>query len=257
VSDLDIRGFTISGLLHFCLSRTVLLERVVLFVVLSVASACGGGGPATPGQVDSACLPDSSTATRALPVFQKPFVGEFRMSNYFDHNLPMPFANTNGFILTTCGTETRPGIDGHNGYDWELPLGTPVLAVADGEVVTAGYTEPSYCPLVGRNMTQVLVVLKHRAAGRVVVSEYGHLDRTIVRVGTVVPAGTILGFSGTTGCSTGPHLHFSAGIEGPDGSNVLVDPYGWHSVATDPWSRDARGAESVWLWKDGQAPRLR
>jgi murein DD-endopeptidase MepM/ murein hydrolase activator NlpD len=232
-----------------------LLHRAPLVLAMVAASTCGG--PTAPGEVDSSCQPGPNTATKVVALFQKPFAGEFRLGNYFDHSLPVPFANDNGFILTTCGTRTEPGIDGHNGYDWQLPHGTPVLAAAEGVVLAAGLDAPFFCPLLGRTVTQVVVVLRHQAGGQSFLSEYGHLDRVLVQRGDVVPAGTVVGYSGNTGCSTGPHLHFDAAVETGDGGYVLIDPYGWHSPLRDPWSQDTRGAESVWLWRPGEAPRLR
>ena len=85
---------------------------------------------------------------------------------------------------------------GHNGIDYALPMGTPVLAAADGIVYSAGIDSTGYGNCV---------MLKHDwNAGTV----YAHLRNWSVQVGQKVKAGEIIGYSGNTGNSTGPHLHF-------------------------------------------------
>jgi hypothetical protein len=85
---------------------------------------------------------------------------------------------------------------GHNGIDYALPFGTPVLAASDGEVWKAGIDNTGYGNYV---------ILKHAwNAGTV----YGHLRNWNVIPGQSVKAGDIIGYSGNSGNSTGPHLHF-------------------------------------------------
>ena len=100
---------------------------------------------------------------------------------------------------------------GHNGIDYALPIGTPVLAAADGEVWKAGIDNTGYGNCV---------MLKHPCnAGTV----YGHLRSWNVIPGQSVKAGNIVGYSGNSGNSTGPHLHFEYRLKFDD----------WKS-ATDP-----------------------
>jgi murein DD-endopeptidase MepM/ murein hydrolase activator NlpD len=138
-----------------------------------------------------------------------------------------------------------------------MPEGTPLFAVADGVVLTAGLEPPHFCQQLNRTVQALLVQLVHTApTGESYVSAYGHLSRIDVKVGALVSQGTVIGLSGNTGCSGTPHLHFGAARK-VAGSYVLIDPYGWHSPSADPWQLDSRGAASVWLWKDGAAPSLR
>lgn len=85
----------------------------------------------------------------------------------------------------------------HQGIDFEVAEGTPVLAVADG-MVTRVASLPNYGNLVE---------ISHRD-GRV--TRYAHLRQSLVRNGQAVHRGEVLGQSGNTGRSTGPHLHFEA-----------------------------------------------
>jgi murein DD-endopeptidase MepM/ murein hydrolase activator NlpD len=72
-----------------------------------------------------------------MPVFCKPFSGDYGTVNFFDHDLPFEFNDHNGYQLAWFGWKFSAGIDGHNGYDWAMPEGTPLLAVAPGTVVFA------------------------------------------------------------------------------------------------------------------------
>ncbi len=83
----------------------------------------------------------------------------------------------------------------HSGLDLAAPKGAHVRAVSSGKVVFAG----SY-----RGYGK-LVTLRH---GDKYTSLYGHLDELLVNIGDFVSAGEVIGKVGSTGNSTGPHLHF-------------------------------------------------
>jgi murein DD-endopeptidase MepM/ murein hydrolase activator NlpD len=85
---------------------------------------------------------------------------------------------------------------GHKGIDYALPLGTPVLAAADGIVEKAGVDSTGYGNVI---------IIRHLWNDGTV---YAHLRNWSVQVGQKVKAGEIIGYSGNTGNSTGPHLHF-------------------------------------------------
>jgi murein DD-endopeptidase MepM/ murein hydrolase activator NlpD len=89
----------------------------------------------------------------------------------------------------------------HAGVDFGVPLGTEVRASATGLVVLA----------VFRIVTGNTVILEHLPG---VYSLYYHLDSISVEEGSIVEAGTVVGFSGTTGLSTGPHLHWEIRVAG-------------------------------------------
>lgn len=83
----------------------------------------------------------------------------------------------------------------HSGIDIGLPYGSPVAATGDGTVVGSGW-QPGYgwCVLV-----------QH---GQGYATLYAHLSSTLAAVGDVVEPGTAVGLSGSSGNSTGPHLHY-------------------------------------------------
>ena len=97
----------------------------------------------------------------------------------------------------------------HGGTDLGLAAGTPVLAANDGVVVLANLLD------VRGNM----VIIDH---GGGVFTGYGHMSELDVKVGDAVAQGTVIGKVGTTGLSTGPHLHWEMSVSG-----VLVDALRW------------------------------
>ncbi|QMV32304.1 M23 family metallopeptidase [Thermus thermophilus] len=162
-----------------------------------------------------------------------PFQGEFRVTNVSDHEYPFQFQDNNGYLFSWWG-EKLPGVDGHQGYDFPMPEGTPLLAAYDGEVTFAGWENPFYCPPLDKTVSGLGVVLRHRLPnGEVFLSIYAHMSEVHVKTGNLVRTGQVLGLSGNTGCSTGPHLHFEMrrlrGTAWP-----VFDPYGWEGEGEDP-----------------------
>lgn len=89
----------------------------------------------------------------------------------------------------------------HEGIDLAATMGTPVYATADGSISFAG-ASGGY---------GVLIQIDH---GGALQTRYGHLSRLGVRVGQRVQAGQLIGWSGSTGQSTGPHLHYEVRLGG-------------------------------------------
>ncbi|NLO22949.1 MAG: peptidoglycan DD-metalloendopeptidase family protein [Fibrobacter sp.] len=83
----------------------------------------------------------------------------------------------------------------HNGVDYGSPRSSPVYAVAEGVVIVSGYD----------NLSGNKIAIKHRDQSS---SWYLHLDKRLVSVGTKVSPRQMIGRVGSTGRSTGPHLHF-------------------------------------------------
>jgi murein DD-endopeptidase MepM/ murein hydrolase activator NlpD len=198
-----------------------------------------------------------------IPAFQRPFsvAFEVRTTNYHDHDVPREFVDANGTYLPYWGEPSFLGIDGHEGYDWQLPIGTPLVAVADGEVVAATLAGPAFsCPVLqGATVSNSVVAIRHTLPGGVRVrSVYVHVDQIHVAVGQQVTAGQLIATSGARGCAQNPHLHFAVFrlTQTNSGSPSVIDPYGWEGPSTDPWTLDADGAASIRLWKPGEAPSL-
>ncbi|MDX1418933.1 MAG: M23 family metallopeptidase [Rubricoccaceae bacterium] len=84
----------------------------------------------------------------------------------------------------------------HNGVDFPTPIGTPIYATADGEVGFVG-TRGGY-----GNVVEVRHPLSNR------MTRYAHLSRPLVAPGEPVSRGQLIGYSGNTGLSTAPHLHY-------------------------------------------------
>jgi len=96
----------------------------------------------------------------------------------------------------------------HNGLDIAAPKYTPIRAASSGQVVTVGR------PYVAYGDTAVVVIIAH---GYNFSTLYGHLDDLKwppVRVGQFVAAGTVIGYVGMTGWTTGPHCHFMTIVNG-------------------------------------------
>src|SRR6478672_5569402 len=101
----------------------------------------------------------------------------------------------------------------HDGLDWGIPCGTPVYAAAPGQIIRAGWRASGW----GNQ-----VVIDHGIhRGVDLVTTYNHLT-SIVDFGGSVNRGQLIGYSGTTGYSTGCHLHFGVYEDG-----TPVDPRGW------------------------------
>lgn len=94
----------------------------------------------------------------------------------------------------------------HNGVDFAVSRGTPVLSVGNGEVVIAKYS----------GSAGNYIAIRH---GRQYMTTYMHLDKILVKPGQQVKQGDQIALSGNTGRSTGPHLHFELHI-----NNKPVNP---------------------------------
>lgn len=116
------------------------------------------------------------------------------------------------YISSEWGLRTHP-ITGkthhHSGIDIPGAEGTPIFAARDGVVIHAGR--------LGGYGNAVII-----AHGGVMETLYGHMSSTNVRFGKKISKGEKIGLMGSTGNSTGPHLHFEVRMNGKD-----VDPIGY------------------------------
>lgn len=136
---------------------------------------------------------------------------------------PPPASSATGLVRPASGPVTsrfgmrRHPVLGvwklHDGMDFGLPCGAPLRAAAPGRV-TQAYFNAGY----GNR----LFIDHGTVQGRRMVSSYNHASRYVVGVGQQVSAGQVIGSNGTTGYSTGCHLHFMLWVDGQ-----LVDPQRW------------------------------
>lgn len=122
-------------------------------------------------------------------------------SGYFTHPCPGMTYQSSYF-----GEIREFEVGGHKGHDYAAPTGTPTYAAAAGTVLIAGYS----------NSAGNWVVIQHDNG---LVSKYMHHSGLTVSAGQRVEKGQQIGFVGSTGQSTGPHLHFQV-----EEGGVAVNP---------------------------------
>lgn len=123
--------------------------------------------------------------------------------------LPSSQPLQDGFVGSSFGVRIDPFTGRstrHDGIDFSAPPGTPIRAAAAG-VVVAAELHPAY-----GNMVDV----DH---GNKLVTRYAHAQRLLVKQGDIVKQGQVLAEVGTTGRSTGPHLHFEVRVD-----SEAIDP---------------------------------
>jgi murein DD-endopeptidase MepM/ murein hydrolase activator NlpD len=133
--------------------------------------------------------------------YQSTPAGIKRSARAFHGGLTFPVS---GRITSTFGYRVHPITHIyklHTGVDISVPTGTPVHAAADGTIIIAGWM-----PAYGYE-----VVIDH---GGGVQTLYGHNSRLCVSVGQDVKRGQVIAKSGSTGYSTGPHVHFEKRVNG-------------------------------------------
>ena len=114
---------------------------------------------------------------------------------------PLTNSVTQWFGETRWVDYTPYGLAGHNGLDYGCPEGTPVRAAHDGVVNTIDEGAGGYGKYVLLNGNSFLTL-------------YGHLSLFTRGQGELVKQGDVIGLSGSTGNSTGPHLHFGLKVLG-------------------------------------------
>ena len=89
------------------------------------------------------------------------------------------------------------GLSGqHRAVDYAAAMGTPIRAVGDGKVTSAGWSRAGYGNLIS---------IRHNGTYS---TNYAHLSKFAVKAGHSVKQGEVIGYVGSTGYSTGPHLHY-------------------------------------------------
>jgi hypothetical protein len=128
----------------------------------------------------------------------KPFGGSFPVTQTFDQHNAARIQN---------GWKYYNG-----GVDWGMPIGTELYACMDGMIELVQADTAGYGLNVRLSSGEYLII-------------YGHMSRFNVVMGARVKAGDLLGWSGNTGNSTGPHLHFEVRKKGvPVDPMLLIEP---------------------------------
>ena len=130
-------------------------------------------------------------------------------------------------LTSNYGMRTHPVLGGrrkHTGIDLAAPTGTPIYATADGVIGRADWYS-SY---------GLYISINHGASME---TRYAHLSRLAVAAGDNVRKGDLIGYVGSTGRSTGPHLHYEVRV---DGLAVNPIPYMVESEAQLAYVRDQR-----------------
>ncbi len=126
----------------------------------------------------------------------------------------------------------------HGGVDWAAPTGTPITAALSGRITRANVS-PSYGNII---------YIDHAGGLQ---SRYAHMDRFAagIRNGMQVSAGQLIGYVGTTGRSTGPHLHFEMRVRGEPVDPLKLDyaayAGGGTAVAAAPPQTSGRASAAV------------
>jgi murein DD-endopeptidase MepM/ murein hydrolase activator NlpD len=163
-----------------------------------VASGSGSGGGVQVGPIS---IGPRGVSLGSTTVVSREFLNEkLRPLNIlrrgdeeyvFPLSIPAPITSVFGWRMHPIHQSWRF----HSGTDLAAPLGTPVLATRAGRVAVSDY-------LGGYGLT---VILRH---GEDLESRYAHMSQVAVKPGEWVEQGEVVGLVGSTGTSTGPHLHF-------------------------------------------------
>jgi murein DD-endopeptidase MepM/ murein hydrolase activator NlpD len=157
------------------------------------AGATGRGGPFDGNKAD--------------PTFKQLFTSWKKLDNLASGAIAVPSDKPVKTAAFTSGYGVRSdpfrgGAAMHAGIDLAGPHGTPIYATADGTVTNAGWNSGGYGNLIK---------VDH---GRGIETRYGHLAQMLVRDGQQVKRGQLIGRMGSTGRSTGNHLHYEVRIDG-------------------------------------------
>lgn len=135
--------------------------------------------------------------------------GEARWIDAANANRPAPATSglmmpVEGHITSYFGYRYHPILHFtrfHAGLDIGAPWGSPIVAAGDGQIVSAGWA--------GGYGREVQI-----AHGGGIVSLYGHMSEIVAQPGSFVHAGQVIGYVGSSGLSTGPHVHFEVRLGG-------------------------------------------
>ena len=170
-------------------------------------SAGAQGGPIVPEPTLGGLGDQASLVSTTLDEIESKLEGRLAWISAVPAVAPVKGLYTSGFGYRMDPITKRRAF--HQGIDASAPRGREVIATADGIITRAGW--------YGR--LGKAVVMSH---GYGTTTFYGHLSRTNVEPGQQVKRGDVIGFVGSTGRSTGSHLHYEVRVDGKP-----VDPIGY------------------------------
>jgi cell wall-associated NlpC family hydrolase len=180
----------------------------MLFMVLLISMiGTVGGGSAAQAAIASSC------GVNRGPVAIESGTASGSLTGVVPGSLVTPMAKDTYTLSSPFGM--RWG-DLHDGQDFAAPMGTPIYAAGDGDVIEAG-------PADGYGLW---IRIKHTIDGQPVETLYGHMDTIAVNTGQHVMAGQQIATVGNRGFSTGAHLHFGV-YPGGWSLGGGVDPMPW------------------------------
>jgi murein DD-endopeptidase MepM/ murein hydrolase activator NlpD len=157
-------------------------------------------------QMDAPQLAMAPAASPASGFSTAPAARNVAVPSFAPSKVSIPTRNPldSASLTSSYGMRTHPVLGGrrsHKGVDLAAPTGTPVYASADGVISKADWFS-SY---------GLYISIEH---GGAIQTRYGHLSRLNVAAGQQVRKGDLIGYVGSTGRSTGPHLHYEVRIAG-------------------------------------------
>ena len=212
-ASLESRTLEYQRLTEGLKTRLSQLQSTVTRLGVMAGVEIGGGGPiaGVGGATSSEALAPTADLKAYIAEVDKEMadLGErsARLETFYNDQKVM-LASTpstwpvRGYLSTVFGNRLDPFTgqpDFHSGIDISTPSGTPITAPADGTVIFVGV----------KSAYGNAVVVNH---GYGTVTQYGHLDRFAVRPGQKLKRGDTIGYVGSTGRSTGPHLHYEVWV---------------------------------------------
>lgn len=172
----------------------------------SIAAPAEGTAPIDAGEAPAGTTTTADSGTLVDPTPNGP---EDPPPPYFSYRRPFdPPDESAPSRFYPYGTTAHGAYLLHHGVDLSNPMGTPVRAIGEGEVIYAGSDLDSVWGEF-TNFYGNLVVIRHpeEVDGQPVYSLYGHLSQVIAVARQHVPAGEVIGLVGSAGIAMGPHLH--------------------------------------------------
>lgn len=167
-------------------------KSLMTLMLLSSMNMGGSSSGASTGSMPGMNM-SQLMAPLMLTLLEKLIAGQVDETESKEAAPPQPVPE--GLPLEGKGRLTQGSHSGHVALDFGVPVGTPVHTTMDGKVVYAGWNDEGYGNLV----------IVEQGAYK---TYYAHLSKIPVDMGQRVQAGEIIGLSGNTGNSTGPHLHY-------------------------------------------------